>query len=347
MIDQPQTQTNDSHDLTFYTIGNAPYFPGVVALLNSLRVVGHHHELVVLDCGFTPQQRSSLSQHCTLVQCPSDQVTNPTLFKAFPYLLDATGIVVIIDSDIVVTKSLQGLTNLANQGKICAFPDPEYDRWFAGWQQLFGLRAELRRQMYVNAGFLVFDASHWPHLLERWWQACQAIKFHPTIAEGAPDGPSSQADQDALNAILMSEVPLDALALQPEEEAPTASALWRDVHVVNTQTLACIYRGYTTMLLHNSGSPKPWETRAWKRIRHNAYVRLLHRLLYNEDMVFRMNPEELPIWLRPGILGQISIFGVDMLNRIVWGILGRPMVGPLARRMLHIPKQLRSLKAAK
>jgi hypothetical protein len=328
-----------SQQATFYTIGNARYFPGVAALLNSLRLTGHRGELVILDCGFTPRQWDLLRAHCTLVDRPPEHVSSLWMLKPYPHLLRPEGTIVIIDSDMIVTRPLDTLVALADQGRICAFPDPESERWFGEWQQLFGLQGPLRRQVYVNAGFVAFSTRHWPHLLERYWEACQRIKAHLTIGEGAADGPSSQGDQDALNAVLMSEVPEEALALQPREEEPYLPL----TRVVDRRTLACTYRGYSSVLLHQSGSPKPWDRRAWQHVHHNAYVRLLRRLLLEPDVALRVDPAELPLWLRPGLRGQLAIRGLDAMNapalrRGVKTILPQPLV-------LQVRRGLRTLQA--
>jgi hypothetical protein len=343
MRDQSQLPPSRGQQVTFYTIGDAGYFPGVVGLLNSLRLTGQCGELVILDCGFTPRQRDLLQPHCTLVDRPPDHVSSLWMLKPFPNLLHATGTIVIIDSDMIVTRPLDVLVALADQGSICAFPDPESKRWFGEWQQLYGLRGAPRRQVYVNAGFLMFSTRHWPHLLARYWEGCQRIASHPTIGEGAPDGPSSQGDQDALNALLMSEVPAEALALQPSEEAPN-SAWFKRVHVVDAHTLACTYRGHATTLLHHSGHPKPWNWRAWIRVRRNAYVRLLQRLLCGPDVALQVTPAELPIWLRPGISGQAVIRGLDTVNaptlrRFAKWILPRWMVPHVKRQLDTVVNQ--------
>ena len=48
-------------ELAYYTVANAAYFLGTVALLNSLRRVGEHAPLFVVDCGLTAAQRERLS----------------------------------------------------------------------------------------------------------------------------------------------------------------------------------------------------------------------------------------------------------------------------------------------
>jgi hypothetical protein len=153
--------------VTFFTISNDKYFPGLVGLLNSLKLMGHNEPVVVGDCGLTAAQRELLAPHCKLFELNSQLVRNPTQYKPFPFLLRPQGTIVLIDSDMIVTRSLGPALALAAQGKICVFPDPDHDTWWAEWQEIFGLPCAPRKQTYVTAGFLAFSASFWPELLER------------------------------------------------------------------------------------------------------------------------------------------------------------------------------------
>jgi hypothetical protein len=248
------TQPN-SPDITLYTIADSGFFLGLIGLVNSLRITGCHHPVVVLDCGLTPRQRAVVRPHCHLVDAPPRGAINPTQYKAFAHLLQPRGVVVIIDSDIIVARSLDSILRRAVDGRICAFPDWGGRRWFPEWQQLFGLRAQLRREVYVNAGFVAWSTVHWPHLLERWWECCERTFASPTIREGAANtGPLAQADQDALNALLMSEIPAGAVALEPRE----AEAFRRnlpEVEILDAGTLASRFAGHPVTLLHNNGAP--------------------------------------------------------------------------------------------
>jgi hypothetical protein len=116
-----------------------------------------------------------------------------------------------------------------------------------------------------------------------------------------------------LNAVLMSEVPAEALAVQPVEEGPNL-AKYPGIRVVDAGTLACRCGGHATMLLHQADSPKPWQSRGWTRVRRNAYTRLLPRLLLEPDVALRLAPADLPLWLRPGITGRISLGGLSVMN---------------------------------
>src|ERR671928_510778 len=85
---------------TYYTIATAPFFPGLVALLNSLRLSGNDGELVVLDRGLQPGQRARLERHARVVDLPSDEGAHPQFLKAYAHVLEPRGVVVVIDSDI-------------------------------------------------------------------------------------------------------------------------------------------------------------------------------------------------------------------------------------------------------
>ncbi len=318
-------------DVAVYTIADRGFFPGVVALVNSLRLGGFDRPIVILDCGFTPAQREILERHCRLVEAPPREAINPTQYKPFAHLLRPEGIVIVIDSDIIVTRSLEALLGIAREGLICAFADPERDRWFPEWQQLFDLQAPLRHEVYVNAGFLAWSTAHWPTLLERWWQCCEVTYAHRTIREGASNaGPLAQADQDALNALLMSEIPSGAVALQPKEEEVFRWNL-RRVSVVEPATLSCRYLGHPVMLLHNNGGAKLWNRTAWRRVtRENAYLRLLQRLLTGPDIAIRIPEQNLPPWLRARTSARAATALLYGCNRLISLLL---LPRALARRL--------------
>lgn len=318
---------NDRKEATFYAVSSARYFPGAVGLLNSLRLLGHSENLVILSFGLTSEQRDMLNSHCQVVEIPVDLHSNPVLLKPFPALLNPSGIVVIIDSDVIVTSSLREILLPAQDGKIVVFPDPEQNRWFEEWQDLFQLPARPRRQMYVNSGFVAFSTDHWPHLLEHWWQACQRIPSSRTLAFNAPNrDPLAQGDQDAFNALLMSEIPQEVLAIQPYEAAPASGAMRTGGKVVNSRTLSCTYDGHSTLMLQSTGSPKPWEFDSWKRVWRNPYVQLLGRVLQGDDVLLRIPAAKLPVWLGDSLFSHLSLNALGLLNRTRYALrYGRGM----------------------
>lgn len=310
-VTTPDVRPEEGGTPAFFTVSDSGFFLGTVALLNSVRATGHGGGFVVLDCGFSERQRDILRPHCRLIPFDRTLAVTPASFKAFPHVVDVTGDVVIVDSDVIITDSLQGIFEATRDGRICAFADSSPSRWFADWETLFDLPAPPRRQTYVNAGFVAFSATRWPGLLPTWWGACQQVWSKPFV-RGTRKDPLQFPDQDALNALLMSRFPAETLEVLPIERGPFGALLSR-ARVEDRRSLSCSCRGRSTLLLHNSGGGKPWDPRlrtAWQKWRP-AYVSLLRRALAWPDVTIRVPSAELPLWLRPGLRGALLERAVD------------------------------------
>lgn len=299
-------------EATFFTVSDAHFFQGTVALLNSLRLTGHPHEMVVLDGGLDTRQREVLAKHVTIVERPVEQDRHPVTVKAFPALMETDGVVVIIDSDIVVTDSLDPILELARSGRLCLFPDHPWSvsRWCPEWEEIFDLSGPPRRQPYMNSGFIAL-ADPWKWLLRRWWKACGRIPAGDVFT-GDYDHPLYAGDQDALNAILMSEVPRASVAELPR---------YADIHterpvIESAESLICTYRGRRQPMIHATQRPKVWQRSGWRQVRANAYVQVLPRLLYAEDVLVRLRPDDLPLWVRPGRAPRAVVRTLGALNAV-------------------------------
>ncbi len=314
-------------DATFVTVSDSRYFLGTVGLVNSLRLVGHADRALILDAGLESWQRDLLTRACDIVAIPDelhgigrDSRFGRSLLKPYVRELDLTGTVVLIDSDMIVTGPLTDILGEAARGRICAFPAQSVpSRWFAEWEQLLDLAAPPRRQVYVNAGFVALSLDHWTGLIGRWWQAC--LRFPTVQAQLPPErslsrNPLAIPDQDALNAILMSEIPEDALALQDPDLEPTTYHRGT-ISVVDAETLECVYRGRQTLLLHHLDRPKPWEPSGGARLRFEAYTELLSRLLDGGSLAISVPPASQPLWLRQGLSGRMSRRALGTLGRLV------------------------------
>ncbi len=324
---------------TYFTVSNEPYFLGAVAMINSLRLTGNRGEIVLLDMGLTAAQRNRLEPHVRIFDAPAEVKRLPMLVKPFPYLLEPQGRVVIIDSDMIVTRPFDPILEQAASGKVCAFEDG-MDRWIAEWESALGLAKPLRRQDYVNSGFVAFSTEHQPDLLRRWWEACHEISNDQTMWGGRDgDDPFFFADQDALNALLMSEVEADALAFSPGPEAPAPSVGggtdWLSlVKIEDKTTLRCSIDGTSPYLLHYLGIPKPWQRQSWMRVERDAFVELMPRVLCGDDVAIRMDRGELPPWCRPGALAGAARSALGTVNHGSRRILAR--VPPDFRRRLAV-----------
>lgn len=303
---------------TYYTVSDSRFFPGVVALLNSLRLTGNQGRLVVLDFGLRPDQRKRLEPHADVVDIPLDLSENPVLAKPFPHRLGASGVVVVIDSDVIVTRSFDDAIREADEGGIIIWPVTagHRTRFFPGWEQAFGLESAPREQEYLSAGCVVASLDRFPRFLERWWELASLIPSNRTTQRGAAFvDPFWAAEQDALNAMLMTEIPAEAIRRQPEEDAVLEGSL-HQVKIVDQQSLSCQFRRHAPLMLHYGGGPKPWEREAWMRVRPNAYVRLMTRSLYGFDAPLRLDPGEVPAWMRPGLLPLALLHVLGVVNLV-------------------------------
>jgi hypothetical protein len=307
--------------VTYYTVADTRFFPGAVALLNSLRVTGHDGELVVLDAGLTEAQRARLEPHARLERPPVEAVERATLLKPYVHELHRTGVAVLIDSDIVVSGSLDGLLVEADAGKICAcwdHPDAIH-RIFPEWVELFGLAAEPRPRTYVNAGFVAVGGETAPRLLRRWFEATERMIRRPWVSD--PNDPAWDFDQDTLNAVLMSEF-ADVEVIDLPHDMALPPELYR-TKLVDPRTLETTLDGRPVRLLHYTGGPKPWAAHGWSRSRRDAYTHLLPRLFFSDDVPLRLEGPEVPIWLRPTPAGSLALSALSVVNRSTRAVASR------------------------
>jgi hypothetical protein len=300
-------------DVTYYTVSDHRFFLGTVALFNSLRLTGNNGNLVVLDIGLAQNERESLLVHAQVVS-PPPQIAgaNPITLTPYPHFFAPSGTIVLIDSDILVTGRLDGILTSAREGKVCVYPDMPgaRNRWFAEWEKTLRLRAPLRREVSVNAGFIALSTDRWPQLLERWWELCQLV---PTDEIGGDGTAFNAGDQDALNALLMSEFPRSEVALLPEEDVAFAYHISLD----DVDELRCSVNGQQKKILHFLDSPKPWQRSGWLRLASTDYIRLMRRVLFAPDVPLRLDPSEAPIWLQPTRIGRVSLGALGTANRVV------------------------------
>jgi hypothetical protein len=89
------------------------------------------------------------------------------------------------------------------------------------------------------------------------------------------------------------------------------------VRIADARTLACSLDGEPVTILHYSLGRKAWQPDAWLRLREDAYVRLLPRLLFADDVPLRLAPKDVPFWLRPGRAARLFVRGVGTVQRVV------------------------------
>jgi hypothetical protein len=281
--------------VAFYCVCDSSYFLGAVAMLNSLRLVGHTEPAFILDCGLTDRERELLSSQATLVAAPDG--VPPWLLKAAAPHRHPAHVMVLIDADIIVARHLGSLTEDAARGRVVAFENRS-DRFFAEWGDLLDLGTARQRQ-YVSSSLVCLGGalgSEVVGLIEElrdrvdfsrsWWRA------------NAPDYPFLYADQDILNAILATRVdPARVTAVDERMEAVTPYA---GLRIADEATLRCVYEdGLEPLAVHHFLPLKPWLEPAIPGV----YTRLLERLLRGDDVAIRVPEGRLPPHLRPGLIG--------------------------------------------
>jgi hypothetical protein len=278
----------------FYCVSDSRYFLGAVAMLNSLRLIGHSEPVYVLDCGLTGSQRSLLSPHVTLVPGPED--TPPWLLKTIAPLRYPADVMVLIDADVIVTRRLTPLLAEAVRGKVVAFENRS-DRFFAEWGELFDEGTPRPRQ-YVSSSLVCLSGALGLEILHLMASLRDRVDFSRTMwRDNVPDYPYLFADQDLLNAILAARV--DGPRVVEVEDRLEAVVPYTGLSLTDEDALRCSYDdGTEPYVVHHFMPIKPW----LEPTIPGVYSRLLARLLRGRNLELRVPDSELPAHLRPGLV---------------------------------------------
>jgi hypothetical protein len=131
------------------------------------------------------------------------------------------------------------------------------------------------------------------------------------------DYPLLYADQDVLNAVAASSMPADRVVALDHRLAPMVP--FEGLRLVDVQSLRCAYAdGTEPYAVHHSLSPKPWQRPAYEGI----YTRLLRRLLTEPDIAVKVPEEQVPGWLRPGLLGSAERQAIKLRSQVRWRLRG-------------------------
>lgn len=288
----------------FYCVADDRFFPGAAGLVNSLRLLGHREPILVLDCGLTEEQRRLLAPEVSLVDAP--QAASPHLLKAIAPLRHPADTMVLIDTDMLATRSLAPLLERASGGRVVAFEN-DRPRFRAEWGELLGL-GDGRPGPYVSSGLVCFGGEPGRRALELFADGLPAVDFDRTFwRENDPGYPFLYADQDVLNGVLRTAVEPDLLIALEHRLAPVPP--FTGVRLLDAHSLRCALADGTEPFVLHHFDRKPWLVAR----RANVYSRLLTRLLLGDDVAIRLDPGELPVRLRRGFAGTASRIGVDAL----------------------------------
>ena len=117
-------------------------------MINSLRLQGHDEPIHVLDCGLEPGQRELLAARGDdRRRLPSRRP--PQLLKTVAPLRHPAEVMVLIDVDMIVTRPLGELIELAAHDRAWSPSATASDRFFAEWGELLDLGPAAARPVRV------------------------------------------------------------------------------------------------------------------------------------------------------------------------------------------------------
>ena len=321
--------------VAYYTVADTRFFPGVVALLNSLRLAGEEAPLFVVDCGLTDAQRERLADHVTFVAANRD--VHPGIQKAAGPLTHPAEIMVLIDADILVTRPLTPLFADASRGLIVGFEDKYYrDRCFPEWSSL-GL-GNPRKHRYVNSGLLIFSAVTADELLplfvELQAQLDPTLFFGRAAESSQESNPFYFADQDIFNALFCTR--FDGRVVRLDHRlAPVPP--FPGIEVLDGSRPACAYAdGVVPYALHHI-LKKPWLS----PMDANPYSDLFTKVVTNPQAPVRLGARDVPRRLTDSRLAPIDQWWVSLRGSAHRTFRGKLGVRPAVERRVQ---QLRSLR---
>jgi hypothetical protein len=288
--------------VAFYCVADARYFLGAVAMVNSLRLHGHADQVFLLDCGLTGDQRDLLAREVTVIPAPSDRP--PWLLKAVVPLAHPARVMVLVDTDMIVTRPLGDLIGRASLGRVVLFKDRQ-ERFFPEWGEMLGL-GETRRGPYISSGLVFLGGAVGEEVIRLMDERKDRVDWELTFWRGnVREYPFLYGDQDVLNGVLATSVEPNRLVALDHRLAATPP--FRRLRVLDEAGLRCAYGDGTQPYVLHQFVRKPW----LEPMYHSIYSRFLARLLLGADVAVRVPEAEVPRRMRDGFVARVERAAVN------------------------------------
>lgn len=291
----------------FYCVADSRYFLGVVGMINSLRLVGHNEPIYVLDCGLRAQQRALIEVEATIVECPSDLA--PQVMKTIAPLAHPAETMVLIDTDMIVTRRLTGLIATAAAGHVVG-GSAELDRFCPEWEQLLGL-GQVHRRPYISTGLVLCGGAVGQELIRLVDERKHLVDFELSFwRRNVADYPLVHADQDLINGVLAARAgEREIVVFEPRL---SASPPFEGLEIVDLEAVRCAYDdGQEPYVVHH------WLTKPWlEPTEDGVYSRLLRRLLNGRNVAIDVPDVEIPRRFRPGLRAFAERTRIDAVARM-------------------------------
>jgi hypothetical protein len=293
----------------FYCVADERYFLGAVGMINSLRLVGHAEPIYLLDCGLTEQQRQRLAGEANVVSGP--RAAPPWLLKTIAPLRNPAEVMILIDADVVATRSLADPIARAAGGRVVAFRN-DTDRFLPEWGELLDL-GRIRREPYVTSGLVMLGGAEGAQVLELLDDRQQRVDIELGFyGRRVGSYPFLYPEQDVLNAVLCGR-PEPSRIVRLENRL-AANPPYRGLRVRDSEALRCAYPDGTEPYVLHQFVRKPWLEPTY----HSPYSRLLARALLGDDVAIPVDEREVPLRMRDGLIARLERRRVDALDLARW-----------------------------
>ncbi len=307
----------------FYCVADEGYFLGAVGMINSLRLHGQYEPILLVDCGLTAPQRELLSAETTIV--PAPEGVAPYLLKTVAPSAHPAGVMVLIDTDMIVTRSLGGLIEEAAQGRVIAFEN-DSDRFVPEWGEVLEL-GPIRRRSYVSSGLVVLGGEPGAEVLLLLDDRQRQVEIERTFYGTDEDSyPFTYPEQDVLNAILSARI--DAADIVTLSKRLMPNQPFDGLGLIDERTLRCAYRDTLEPYVLHHFLYKPWIEPMY----HGIYSRLLARCLVGEDLAVRVPMDQVPLRFRHGATARLERARVGIPDLLGWKLRGA-LPAALVRRL--------------
>ncbi|MBA2296488.1 MAG: hypothetical protein H0W14_00435, partial [Actinobacteria bacterium] len=288
-------------------MSSSAYFLGAVAMVNSLRLLGHDEPIHLLDLGLTDEERQALAAEATIVEASAE--TQPWLSKTIAPLAHPAETMILLDTDIIVTRRLDELIERASEGGAIAFENDD-ERFVPEWAELLDLGAAKRRP-YVCSGLVFLGGESGAEALRLLDDRQRRVDFERSyFGVDEPGYALRFLDQDVLNAVLQSSVETERFEVRPFAEAPMPP--FEGLRVIDESRLRCAYAdGHSPYAVHHFGA-KPW----LEATHDGVYSQLLRRLLQGPDVAIGVPAAELPLRLRGGPIASAERKRINLGQRL-------------------------------
>ena len=294
--------------VAFYCISSDLYFPGAVALVNSLRLVGHSEPIFLLDCGLSDAHRELIATEVTIVETSAESA--PHLLKTIAPTRHPAQTMVLIDVDMIATQPLTELIEAAAKNRVVAVKD-NLDRFVPEWGELLDL-GTIRPHPYVSSGLVALGGAVGNEVLRLWDRGRHRVDYEQSWFERDVAGyPFRFIDQDVLNAVLGT-IAEDELVVESARAAPHQP--YRGLRIVDQATLECAYEDDSRPLVLHQYLDKPWLTPAY----HGIYSQLMRRLWLGDDVAIEFPAAEVPRRMRKGRRAWLERKRVDVIDLARW-----------------------------